>query len=452
MRKSFLQILFLFFPILLTSCEQYFSEEDDEEVTVSNSNKTVQITPRNSDGTELPYPILIYAFDTEGNCVNQQTIDSSKDGNTISLNLPKAKFHIVALAGATEQSYNIPDKPKLKDVIEMRNNNKAEKPLMMGSVDVTLQNNNTKANITMGYVVAQLEATLSDIPNEYSAVEIEISSFYSQLCFDGEYTDQKGSVTIPCSRNINGEWRTKTFYTFAGSQSKTVISIHLTKDGTTETHGYTYNKSIQVNHPFTLEGKYSPSSTFEGELIASGWEEPIPVKFTFNQNDSTEDNDDTDNDSGNISGEFSVDEFPEEESIWKDCLVLKVTESKNGQEAEVLLMGMNNATNATGKEKMLASDATEAIQNYSIPGLSDWRIPSTEEAKFLKGKYNENLESINEILIDTGGTGLVLSKTRYLCNNGNSTFDFKANGTISKSGDKTDYYLRPVKTIRMIKE
>lgn len=450
MRKSFIQILFLFLPILLTSCEQYFSEEDNE-VTVSNSNKTIQITPRNSDGTELPYPILIYAFDTEGNCVNQQTIDSSKDSNTISLNLPKAKFHIVALAGATEQSYNIPDKPKLEDVIEMRNNNKAEKPLMMGSVDVTLQNNNTKANITMGYVVAQLEASLSDIPNEYSAVEVEISSFYSQLRFDGEYTDQKGSVTIPCSRNINGEWKTKTFYTFAGSQNKTIISIHLTKDGTTETHGYTYNKSIQVNHPFILEGKYSPSSTFEGELIASGWEEPIPVKFTFNQNDSAEDDDDTDNDNGNISDKFAVDDFPEEESIWKDCFVLKVTEDENGQEAEVLLMGINNATNAAGKEKMLASEGTEAIKNYSVPELSNWRIPSTEEAKFLKEKYNENLGDINEILLDTGGTGLVLEKTRYLCNNGSSTFNFKSD-KISNAGKSETYYLRPVKTIRMIKE
>lgn len=452
MRKSFLQILFLFFPILLTSCEQYFAEEADDEVTVSNSNKTVQITPRNSDGTELPYPILIYAFDTEGNCVNQQTIESSSEGsNTISLNLPKAKFHIVALAGATEQAYKITDKPKLEDVIEMRDNNRAEKPLMMGAVDITLQNNNTKANITMGYVVAQLEATLSDIPNEYSAVEIEISSFYSQLRFDGEYSNPKSSVIIPCSRSINGEWRAKTFYTFAGSQNKTTISIHLAKDGTTETHGYTYNKSIQVNHPFILEGKYSPSSTFEGELIASGWEEPIPVKFTFSQNDSAEDNDDADNENGNISDEFTVDDFPEEESIWRNCLVLKVTEDENGQGAEVLLMGINNATNAAGKEKMLAADATEAIKNYSVSELSNWRIPSTEEAKFLKGKYNENLGDINETLLDTGGTGLVLEKTRYLCNNGNSTFDFKSN-TISPAGEKTPYYLRPVKTIRMIKE
>lgn len=450
MKKLLLQMHLFLFLFLLSSCAEYFSEEE-EEGTLPSTNKTIQITTRSSDGTELPYPILIYAFDAEGSCANQQKIDSSEDGNAISLNLPKAKFHIVALAGATEQTYNIPDKPTITDVIEMKNENSADKPLMMGSVDVTLQNSNTKANITMGYAVAQLNVSLSDIPNEYSSVEVELSSFYSQLRFNGEYTEQKSSVKVPCSRNTSGEWKTKTFYTFSSSQNKTIISIHLTKGEITETHGYTYNNRIQINHPFILEGTYSPSSTFEGELIASGWEDPIPVKFTFNQDEQVNDDDNIDNGNEIISDEFTVDDFPEEESIWKDCFVLKVTEDENGKAADVLLMGINNATNTAGKEKMLATDATEAIKNYSVPGLSNWRIPSTEEAKFLKGRYNENLGDINETLLDTGGTGLVLEKTRYLCNNGNSTFDFKSN-TISKAGDKTDYYLRPVKTIRMIKE
>lgn len=457
MNKQFALGLILFLPVLLTSCAKYFSEEEEEEAN-SKTSTTLHVNPRSGGETELKYPIKIYAFDSEGKCAGQQSIDSSEDEPTIELALAKGTYRIVALAGATEKEYNIPDTPSLTDVIEIKQSNKAEVPLMMGNANVTLKTGTAKATITLNFVVAQLKVTLSNIPTGYSGVDIEMSSSYSKLSFDGNYADGKNNTLASCKRMANGEWDTGTFYTFEGSQKKTVISIHLTKDGVTETYGYTYNNSIKANHPFILSGSYAKSITVEGNIIAGSWAEPIAVDFTFGKNSSEDDksdnngNDDNENDSDkeNPNETFIVDQIPEEESIWNGCLVLEVNENTKGDEADVLLLGIDNAINDKGKDKIYKAEAAIAVKNYNISDLSNWRIPTKVEAQLLKSRYNGKLSNINEILTDAGGTELVEEKPRYLCNEAHSSFNFKS-GTISNAGDQTSYYLRPVKTVHLVK-
>lgn len=457
-RKHLLGLLMLL-TALFSSCAKYFSE-DEEEVSQQNTS-TLRINPRSSDETELLYPIKIYAFNPEGECASQQTIASAEAGSNIELALPKGTYRIVALAGSTEKEYIIPESPSLTDVIEIRQDNKTETALMMGNADVTLKSGSTKANITLNFVVAQLKITLSNIPTDYSNVGVELSSTFSKLSFQGDYANSKNTLA-DCKRMTNGEWKTGTIYTFAGSSKKTIISIHLTKeDGATETYGYTYNNSIQANHPFILAGSYAKSITVEGNIIAGGWADPINVDFTFGKNDvesddkpddNNDNNDDEEEEEEGPSETFTVDEIPEEESIWNGCLVLEVNKSYgNNNEADVLLMGRDNAINNKGKEKMHSTEASAAIKEYNISEIRKWRIPTKTEAQLLKSRYNGDLTKINKILSNAGGTELVLDQTRYLCNNATQSFNFKS-GTISDVGSTVTYYLRPVKTIHIIKE
>lgn len=453
MNKQFISGTLLIFTILLTSCAKYFSEEDEEE---SDQQKVsmLRINPRSGDEAELLYPINIYAFDAEGNCAGKQSIESSEKEPSIELELAKGAYRIVVVSGISEKEYTIPDKPTLSDVIEIKQNNRTEIPLMMGNANVTLKGETTKANITLNFMVAKLKVTLSNIPSGYSNVEVEIASSYSKLSLNGEYIDGNHNVLVPCRRMTNGEWDTGIFYTFAGSQKKTIISIHLTKDDTTETYGYTYNNSIPANHPFILVGSYAKSISVAGDIIAGGWAEPITVDFTFGNNSSEDDKPDDGKDDNDeekdLSDIFTVDQFPEEESIWNDCIVLKVSENNSGDEADVLLMGIDNATNNMGKDKILIADAIIALGNYNKSGISNWRIPTEEEAQLLKSRYNSNLGTINQLLSNVSGTLLVLESPRYLCNNAELSFNFKS-GSISPTGNKTFYYLRPVKTVHLVK-
>lgn len=434
---------------LFTSCAKYFSEEDEE--VDKKDVSMLHITPRSGDETKLKYPIKIYAFNSEGNCAGQQTIESSEASSSIALALAKGSYRIITLSGITEEEYNLPKQPSLTDVIEIKQGNKTKIPLMMGNANITLDGKATaKANITLNYMVAQFMITLSDIPNGYSAVEIEIASTYSQLSFNGEYANGENSVTAVCTPTIIGTWEAGPFYTFSGSGKNTIISIHMTKDGTMETYGYTYKNSIQANHPFILTGSYTKSITVEGNIVAGNWEKPVIVNFSFGKDSAENDDQDNEEDNDDHSEVFTVNQIPEEETIWNNCLVLEVTPNKQGNEAEVLLMGINNAINNNGKDKIYYTDAGDAIKNYSTDEIYNWRIPNKIEAQFLKSRYNENLFSINQILSNAGGTELVLDKVRYLCSNATLSFNFKSS-RISDVGTTVTYYLRPVKTVHMIK-
>ena len=228
----------------------------------------------------------------------------------------------------------------------------------------------------------------------------------------------------------------------------------MTKGGNTETYGYTYNYSIQAKQPYVLAGSYAKSIIVGGNIIAGGWEAPITVGFNFGK-DSEEDKPSSDNDGDdnqNSNDVFTVNEIPQQETIWNNCFVLEVTPNEQGNEAEVLLMGIKNATNAKGGEEIFTTEVETVLKKYNIDEIYNWRIPTEEEALLLKSKYNnEKLSNINKILSSVRGTGLVLEKPRYLCSNATQSFNLKSN-QISNVGNSTRYYLRPVKTIHMVKQ
>lgn len=454
MQKTYTSIeVLLFFTVLFTACEKYFAEEEENISKPTTGN--LRITPRSNDDATIPYPINIYAFNSEGVCSKTQKISSAEE-NPISLSLPQGDYRIVVLAGATEESYNIPQAPILTDVIEMKQGYQTDNPLMTGTVNVTLKSGTTKANINLTYAVAQLNVTLSNIPNEYSDVKVDLASFFSQLGFNGTYADNSHKISAVCRRNTNGDWITGTFYTFGNAEKSTIISVHLTKGENTETYGYTYKNSIEPGCPFILKGNYSGSFVFEGNIIVGNWSSPTTIDFNFgkgqpNEGEKPNNTPEGDSNGKQPDGTFTVSQIPTEESIWNGGLVIKAIPVAENNATDLLLMGINNALNTKGSEKMKATDVQSAIKAYTTTYISNWRIPTMEEVELLKEKYNENLDNINRILLKANGTPLELEKPRYLCNDGKNSFNFKSN-TISPSGQTTTYYLRPVSTIRIIKE
>lgn len=81
-------------------------------------------------------------------------------------------------------------------------------------------------------------------------------------------------------------------------------------------------------------------------------------------------------------------------------------------------------------------------EGYVEMELSDWRIPTQEEAKRLLSAYaegSEALESLNLRLAEAEGIPLDC-KARYLCNEGRKSFSFASGTSISNAGSKANSY------------
>ena len=129
-------------------------------------------------------------------------------------------------------------------------------------------------------------------------------------------------------------------------------------------------------------------------------------------------------------------------TIWNGSIVADVGEAdENG--VDILLLSLDEWA-------IYTSQIEELISGYSVNGISGWRIPTYDEAKYLQNSYSgENRFSLNERIAayDDDCVGLD-GEERYLCNKSGVyyTFVFAGGRVISKAGDKTVYYARLVKT------
>lgn len=167
-----------------------------------------------------------------------------------------------------------------------------------------------------------------------------------------------------------------------------------------------------------------------------------------------------------------VDIIPSPCSVWQGHIVALTEpittvpdESGTATEALITLISLYdwgnlpsalNATNPT-----LASTIAEGYQEYD---LSDWRIPTSVQAKAFKAAYTSTqssgsvlgvngFENLNALLLTLEASELHLTvgaaNVRYLCEDATRTFSFVPSTTISSAGAKaTNYRLRLVKTLR----
>lgn len=105
------QLLFFSCVILLlsnTSCVNKI--DDDEEVLpdITEDNSSLTITTRTGSIDEVvSYPVHFFVFSSAANkCIGKQVLKDAEDN--VSFTLPAGSYKVLALAGATEESYNLP--------------------------------------------------------------------------------------------------------------------------------------------------------------------------------------------------------------------------------------------------------------------------------------------------------------------------------------------------------
>ena len=423
--KTLSYVLLLVMASVCFSCQTMVDDE-----IASSDKKELKVKARSASDAPLEYPLYLYAFNEEGVCSASQTIENEDE--EISLSLSVGSYRVVAISGISDD-YEIPKKPSIDDVISMEETSGASTALMMGKADVKISaDNNSSLKLTLSYVVTSITVSLTNIPEEVVAVNLILSPFYSSLSLDGVYGDGGQKLEIPCMLSSDGTWNADEIYSFPGSGKETVFSIVMKyEDGSSQTHGYTYEGTAEANHPFCVEGNYAGGVIVSGTFITQGWSTPTEVSFNFGSGASSED-DDFENTDVDLSS------APKVGTIWNGAIVAEIKEVK-GSEVSLLLMGVE-------EENMYSSGVADFLEENGTDG---WWLPDAEEAKMLNKNFQgTDLEALNAVLSAKGYTEINVTKRYFYDNDGEIyAFGFKSTSRFIEAGKSTKYRLRLVKTM-----
>ena len=318
-------------------------------------------------------------------------------------------------------------------------------PLMMGKADVTVgADREKKLEMELSYAVTAIDIILSNVPSDVMEVSATLSSFHSSMDMNGEYKDTGYTLNFNCSLNTGNQWLSKTRYVFPGSGSKVTLSITMKlKNKEERTYGYVWKDTPEAGRPYHLQGEYSDGFSLTGSFIVTGWNEAEDVKFNFGTASSPDDEPEEDGGEDKLGSDLSG--VPEVGDVWNGTLILEVGEvDETG--VDVLLMSLVEWSAYTWHIEDL-------LLEYSVNGISGWRLPAHEEAKRLKAAYIEDRLDILNGYIVAYNSGLVQLdiEERYLCMKSNEyySFAFRNNTNISPAKPTVEYSVRLVKSYRI---
>lgn len=417
------------------SCQQL---PEDDGWMADSDKQSLKVKVRSAGDAEIEYPLYLYAFFKDGKLAATQVIESADEQMSLLLN--EGDFKIVALSGIST-SYQLPDNPTLTDVVSLEETTGADTPLMMGKADVSISTtSNASVEMTLTYVVSALNVTLKDVPSNISAVQLSLSPLYSTLSMAGVYGGESQKVKVDCIQTSDGIWSAPTTYIFPGSGKETVFSIYFKMDDGTEiTYGHTFNGAPEANHLFNVTGSYSGGIVVGGTFDVTDWEGSIDVEFTFGANVVPDDEEDESDEP-----EIDMSKVPEVGSIWNGTIVADIGEADDSG-VDLLLMSLDEWEATT-------SQVGDVLDGYSVNGISDWRLPTHDEAAVLRVRFSGDARlDLNDLIAEYDETLYGLDgEERYLCTKSELYYSFKfmAGTTTTKAGEVRSYYVRLVKTFR----
>ncbi len=441
------------FPWLSSSCFRAVEDVENElESETSNQPKTtLKLTTRSSVGT-IDYPVMILAYDEDGNKSAQKILTSSDD--EVKMKLPVGSYRITAMTGY--ESYIEPNDYSSSDAaIKVPTHGYADAPLFVGSADVELSDKSASVDVIMSSRSSSLEVSLEGLPNTVEATSIAIAKQYGAFGMDGAYSSSV-VTKVDCVRSVDGVWSTGKVYLFPGSESQTVLTITITDDDQQFSYGYTVNEPLEAGAPYSLHGTYKGGERVEsfdlsGSLIAESWKDSKTFNFEFGEGASLDNSvsEDVELPTENVAA------LPEALTLYNGHVIALLLNEKS-TETDLLLVSLQEFTNvysaiAVGHE----NDAKNIANAYTEGEMTGWSIPTNYEMQLLKAQYKDaNLAYLNDAIIQAGGSAFRLydeksNAVRYLCENALKANSFVSSSTQGNAGKSVKYSLRLVKKVHV---
>ena len=449
MKNHSVNVFWLFAALLLmASCEvvdltDLHSSNSSQGSTSANA-QMLRVNATATEGT-ISYPVTVYAFAADGSYVASQAIESAS--GSLSLKLDPGSYRIVALAGTDD--ITIEEVEGLGSKINVPS--QSTTALQMGSANVTITSTPVNAYINMGYMVSEVRFTLSNVPEDATAVSVTVSNVATQMDFSG--TPAGNSTTVaPLSYSVSDKvWQSDEVYLMPAKEQKTIFSINITRPDNTETYAYTYPSALVVGTPYHFRGKCTKQEDqpgqeeqsgilLEGDFSAAVWDELQTIDFDFG---------------GNDIGTAEGNEYIPSGSIWNGHVVA-IAESIDEHNEELLLYSIAEWTDVSSSlPKSSYPNMADSIAKSYIEGdLSGWEIPTKAQVDAIKAIYYAGSgTSLSTLLeqVEGGSVGYWENSgnnTRYLCDGATYSYNFKQFNNLSKAGAGTLYRLRLVKKVK----
>lgn len=424
-----------------SACGSYQLDEEGE----SSQSETcrINVTPANANEFISPYPLALYLFDSDNQCVYQQNAVSEADIPVLSQ--AKGDYVLSVFSGLSSGDYVHPMETHPRQPLTFAEGCCADVPLIVGKNHIRLEQD-TEVSVSLSYAVAGVSFSFGAFPSDVSEVTVHISPVSSAISLGGDIEDDRGYATVSCKKE-DSRWVAGPVYVLPPSNASRIhLSVKL-KQGDKETvYGYDYNSSFKSGNLYRFIGNEGENITLEGESQVTGWNPGVDIEFDF-KDFVEEDAEDWNPGGEDLPNEgetvLYASELPEAESIWGPFYAWKVEPlSTNSVQATLL---------APSQWLVKVDEARSLCETYEIDGIADWRVFSLEEAEEFRDQYSSTLTELSAFLFEYGIDRFNKYDIRYLCNDFNSTFCFY-NTRILDSGTTVDYGVRFIKTVRVVKE
>lgn len=421
-----------------TACTPYqlAEEESEPQQTPANPPSTEQgqlaLLVRSTDNTPLNSPITVFLFDDQ-QCIHQTRLENSQE--TYQFQTFQGNYHLTAFAGLTDD-YQWPKDYTYESFIQLPENPASITPLMAGRTDVQLSKN-TRLTVQLSNAMTVLQTTLTQVPQDATQVQLEVSPVSSAYSFSGKYKNDRKSCRIDCRKTSDG-WAAPSTYLLPAASTYTLLTVHVTTPKGVDTQSYSLPHALKAGQPYQLKGSLSENKmTLEGTFSIAGWEPADEIEFIF------------DGSSTNLpdgpDATFTVTRLPEAGEIWNGCYVWETEDTEEG-ERELLLL---NPTEFSCQ----AAQGLEQLSGYVLNGIGNWRTFTKDEAKRFREQFGDTmttLESLNNVLTEHNMTIIHAEEDdRYLCENCQYSFTMCPTKKYSntKVGSQKIYCLRGVKWV-----
>ena len=421
MKKILVVLLAFVWVFSAVSCSKIELDEEETSQSQSATGSTkvptttlrvkFQTSETESGETTISYPVNVYVFDQQGQCVSLKVITSSS--STLSLKLPVGSYDVYAIGGADEAVYELPtqDNATKESLLTLRTGKYND--LMTAKSSVTLNEGETQ-NLVLQLsrrVMMLQNVVIKSVPSEVTAVSVELTSLYQSINLQGDVSG-KGSYECVLQKELGtSTWKnTESIYLLPATVSTMQLKIVFTlPTGEKESFVYDATDQFVANYKININATYIPQDgILEGILKGTSWDGEKNIEFTFNGSNGTSSGDNTGDDPEVVSGDV-----PTVGSLYNDDYVLSVTD--NGTTVTAVLVSGKVSQGAITQDKINDKEYTLfQLRSICSSAYTGWRLPTYSEALDIKAKGGEINRKMQEGGSSESRQGWTVSASYFL--------------------------------------
>ena len=407
----------------LVSCSE--QESDLQSVYESSDNQLRIVTHTRGGEGDASSVASIFLFNGSSEYVRTLQTDAagSYTSASASVKLPQGAYTLCALSPSDLSHFQFPATPSLTSVISQAEG-QAMGDLLMASATASLDDGESKTvNLELERKVLELSTvTISQVPDEVTAVTVSVAPFYSGIRFNGSYVEESPlTCTFALAESATaGVWEAAPHQLAFPSKGVPTITVTFTR-GETGSSSYTYTaeNALTANNRYNISGTYTEplGVTLEGAITLQAWTtDPSAIPFDFDESNAISDSGSggsgTDDPNAGSGGSDNT-ETPVAGQTYKGCYVVSVDAAHS---TAVLLSPTEETDIPTIKTQKDYSDLPSCLQGElhnwpSVEGISGtWRLPTFEDIN----SFYSNSNAIDPSRITTRGINIITGYSSYV--------------------------------------